>query len=80
MVRYFIDHLVPFLIGFPVGRLVDPWVSLLISYSADWLIGLSVVLLSGLVSLVRLLYADAGRIVGHKLNNAEKSIYITREI
>jgi hypothetical protein len=36
--------------------------------------------LVSLVGLVPLLYADHGRIVGHRLNNAEKSIDITTEI
>jgi len=36
--------------------------------------------LFGLVSLVRLLYADPGGIVRHQLNNAAKSTHITREI
>ena len=61
-------------------RLVGTWVAFLVGYSVDWLVGRSNVLFFGLVSLVRLLYADPGRIVGHQLNIAEKSTYITIEI
>ena len=52
----------------------------LVPQSVGRSVGRSDVLLYVLVTLVRLLYADPGRIVGHQLNNAERSIYITREI